>query len=76
MKRILLTTALVFAAAGTASAMNTATDLSPTDRAEILRYVPNADLSNLTSEQVAILSATLYNGDNNEVGGHIRAILN
>lgn len=76
MKRILLSAALVLAAAGTASAMTSTTELTPNDRAAVLRYVPNADLSNLTSAQVAALSTTLYTGDNREVGGQIRAILN
>ncbi len=75
MKRILLSAALLAAAAGAASAMTSPTELSGPDRAEAERLVPNGDFSNLSTEQVGAIAAIL-NSDEDSRGGQIRAILN
>ena len=76
MKRIILAAlaAAIFAPATFAEVPQQL--LSATDRAEILRIVPSADLSALTPAQAAALAAVLYNGEHHARGGQIRAILN
>lgn len=75
MKRILLTTALVFATTGAAFAVNDPADLSGPDRAAAERLVPNGDFDNLTAAQVGAIRGILY-GDDSHRGGQIRAVLN
>lgn len=53
--------------------------LSQTEQAEILRLVPDADLSNITMSQAAALSSILSEKtyqQKKSKGGAIRAILN
>lgn len=75
MKRILTASALILAgiAASTASAM--AAELTGTDRAEVLRLVPGADIDTLSSGDVNAIKGILHGDDRNR-GGQIRAILN
>ncbi|MGB7269503.1 MAG: hypothetical protein WBC90_08270 [Albidovulum sp.] len=78
MKRLILTTVAIAALAPAAFAM-TAHDqlLTNGDLAEIKRYVPDADLSNLTYAELAALANALDAADRGSaVGGSIRAILN
>lgn len=78
MKRLILTTVAIAALAPAAFAM-TAHDqlLTKSDLAEIKRYVPDADLSNLThAELVALANALDATDRGSAVGGNIRAILN
>ncbi|MEZ5799154.1 MAG: hypothetical protein R3D63_17755 [Paracoccaceae bacterium] len=43
---------------------------------EIRLHVPNADLSDLTPDQVRALSALLYNGEGFDLSYRIRSVLN
>jgi len=75
MKRILALALVTLAtAAGAASAMTT-TELSESSKAEVRRFVPNADLSSLTVAQAGAIEAILYGGDNDARGAKIRAVL-
>jgi hypothetical protein len=49
--------------------------LTPADRADVLRYAPDADLDNLSPAQVNALSAALHDGDGLSIEADIRAIL-
>lgn len=79
MKSLMITTALIVAAASSAMANVSATDLPATTKAEVVAFVPNADLSNLTIAQVAQFNALFSNSDMRRAGenpaGAIRAIL-
>lgn len=75
MKRILLSTALILSAAGSAMAMTTHGDLTGPARHEAERIVPGGDFDNLTSAEVNAIENILA-GDNDNRGAQIRAILN
>jgi len=75
MKRIALATVALLVIASTASAQNWTNSLSLADEQEIRMYVPNADLGNLTTDQVGRLQLTLHGGDGAGRGGFIRSIL-
>jgi hypothetical protein len=49
--------------------------LSPSERYELRIHVPNADLSDLTPDQVKALSALLHNGDGFDMSYAIRSVL-
>ena len=67
MKTLIASTAMIVALAGSASAMTTAKDtLTSLEKAEASRFVPNADLDNLTAEQVDGIRASLFNGEDND----------
>jgi hypothetical protein len=74
MKRIILSLAALSLSAGIASAMTSSSDLSGSEEHEVRRFVPNAELDNLTSAQVHAIRAVLY-GDNDHRAGTIRSIL-
>ncbi|MCT8331424.1 hypothetical protein [Albidovulum sediminis] len=77
MKNLVLSALLLGLAAPAAFAYSADGQTLPsTDRAEIKRIVPNANLDNLTADQAAALGAALYSGDQSERAGSIRAILN
>ena len=76
MKRIVLAALAAATFAPVAFAKPPQPLLSATDRAEVLRIVPSADLSALTPAQAAALAAIIYSGDRHARGGQIRAILN
>ena len=79
MKRLMITTALIVAAASSAMASISSTDLPATTKADVVAFVPGADLSNLTVAQVAQFNALFANSDMLRAGenpaGAIRAIL-
>ena len=79
MKRFIIATALTLAAASSAMATSTQTTLPGTLQFEIRALVPNADLSNLTTAQVAqfygLFSSSDNSGSGNDTAGQIRAIL-
>ncbi|HQY42732.1 MAG TPA: hypothetical protein PK450_01035 [Paracoccaceae bacterium] len=69
--------AMIALSAAPAAFASTSQILSNSDRAEITRIVPGADLSNLTLAQAGALASALNNDESgNAVGGQIRAILN
>ena len=78
MTRLLL--ALAALAATAAFADSDQQLLSDSDKAEIRRIVPGADLSHLTLAQAGALATALHaSGDHHRqtaIGGEIRAILN
>lgn len=77
MKNLVLSALLFGLAAPAAFAYSPDSQTLPaTDRAEIKRIVPNANLDSLTADQAAALGAVLYTGDQSERAGSIRAILN
>ena len=76
MKRILLASAVILGTTGVASAMTHPGELTNVEKFEVRHYVPNADLTNLTTAQANAISAILSSGSDNERGGEIRAILN
>jgi len=49
--------------------------LTATEEYEIRQYVPDADLSDLTSAQVGALSSALHHGDGFDIAPRIRSIL-
>lgn len=80
MKRILISTALILAAAGSASAMVSPNQLSSHVKYQVHTKVPGADLSGLTTAQVAAIE-NIFSGSGNDsagenVRGQIRTILN
>ena len=79
MKRLMITTALIVAAASSAMASISSTTLPATTKADVVTFVPGADLSNLTVAQVAQFNALFANSDMLRAGenpaGAIRAIL-
>ncbi|MES2844281.1 MAG: hypothetical protein V4747_04565 [Pseudomonadota bacterium] len=81
MKRILLATALTIATVASASAMTmTPTGLSSNVVSEIQRLVPGADLTNISTAQLAEINGLFANSDNLNAGnnprGALKAILN
>lgn len=80
MKRILLATALIAATSAGAFAQTSSIMLSSALEAQIMTYVPNADLSNLTSSQYARLVTLFASSDNLRAGenptGAVKVILN
>lgn len=50
--------------------------LTAIEEAEIRRYAPEADLSNLSSAQVGALSNALHSGDGFDIPAQIYSILN
>lgn len=50
--------------------------LTVIEQAEIRRYAPDADLSNLTSAQVGALSNALHSGEGFDIPTQIYSILN
>lgn len=79
MKRILLATALIGATVTGAFAQATPVMLSSAVEAQILSYVPNADLSNLTTSQYARFVSLFSSSDNLRSGenpaGAVKVIL-
>ena len=49
--------------------------LTAAEEQDIRRYVPGADLSDLTPAQVGALSAELHHGDGFDTGPRLRSIL-
>jgi hypothetical protein len=80
MKRILLATAIVATTAAGAFAQSTPAMLTSAIEAQIMTYVPNADLSNLTTSQYARLVSLFSSSDNLRAGenptGAVKVILN
>ncbi|MFT7058427.1 MAG: hypothetical protein ACJASV_000928 [Pseudorhodobacter sp.] len=82
MKRILLTSALIIAAAtGTVSAQPAQNQLSVSQRQIVHSYLPNADLDNLRAIQVSAISAAIVNRDSDffksqVFGDRVKIILN
>ncbi|MCJ7872873.1 hypothetical protein Q4577_08785 [Marinovum sp. 2_MG-2023] len=74
MKNIIAITALALAGfATTASAM---TQSTTGNLQQIERYAPNADLSNLSDERVALILATIHSGDSDsEVRSTVRSLV-
>ncbi|GAB1361673.1 hypothetical protein MASR1M32_09090 [Rhodobacter sp.] len=50
--------------------------LTAIEQAEIRRYAPDADLTDLTPAQVGALSNALHSGDGFDIPGQIYSILN
>ena len=79
MKRIILSAILAATAAGSASAMTTEDQLVGGNRAEIMRLVPGADLSNLSNIQLAAITSLFSNHENlrsgNNPAGALKVIL-
>lgn len=80
MKRIALVTALVAATATGAFAQQAPVALPSAIQSQILAWVPDADLSNLTNVQYAQLVSLFASSDNlrsgNDPAGQIKVILN
>jgi hypothetical protein len=81
MKRFVLATALVTASAFGASAQEVApVQLSSAIQSQILAWVPDADLSNLTNSQYARLVTLFSKSENLRAGenpvGQVQVILN
>jgi hypothetical protein len=80
MKRIALVTALVAATASGAFAQQAPVELSSAIQSQILTWVPDADLSNLTNSQYARLVSLFASSDNLGAGdnpiGQVKVILN
>ena len=80
MKRILLATAIVATTAAGAFAQSTPVMLTSAIEAQVMTYVPGADLSNLTTSQYARLVSLFASSDNLRAGenptGAVKVILN
>jgi hypothetical protein len=85
MKKLAMASVLALATAGSAFAMTGATLNSPAElnshyRGLVLQFVPAADLSNLTVQQVALIQSYLADSDNRSSGsnpaGYIQNVLN
>lgn len=80
MKRIALVTALVAATATGAFAQQSPVQLSSAIQSQILNWVPDADLSNLTNAQYARIVTLFSSSDNlragNDPAGQVKVILN
>ncbi len=80
MKRFLLASALIAAAATGAIAQTSTVELTSATTGQILQWVPNADLSNLTTMQYAQIVSLFANADNlrtgNDPAGQVKVILN
>lgn len=79
MKRIALVTAFVAATASGAFAQQAPVPLSSAITSQIMAWVPNADLSNLTNAQYAQLVSLFANSDNlrsgNDPAGQVKVII-
>ncbi|MGB8813150.1 MAG: hypothetical protein WCC57_08190 [Paracoccaceae bacterium] len=75
MKNLLISAALILAAAGSASAMNATDTLSGPDAFTVRLLVPGADVDNLTSAQVGSIGLILSSNDSAR-GAQIRSVLN
>lgn len=75
MKTFLAASALILAAAGSASALTAPTGLSSFDRHELRQAVPGLEIGALSTTEVNAI-VTILNGDNRNKGAEIRAILN
>ncbi len=75
MKRFITATAILLSLGSSAFAMASNGHLSTSDAMEARKYVPGADFSGLTSAQLHAIANVLY-GDDENVGGQIRSILN
>lgn len=75
MKRLMIATALVLTAAGTASAVTDPGELSAPARMEAQRLVPNGDFDNLSAAQADAIRSIL-SSDEDARGGQIRSVLN
>jgi hypothetical protein len=80
MKRLILASALIAAATTGAIAQTSSVALTSATAAQILQWVPNADLSNLTTMQYAQIVSLFANGENLRTGndpiGQVKVILN
>jgi invasion protein IalB len=80
MKRFALAAALVAATAAGAFAQQSSVPLSSAISTQIMAWVPNADLSNLTNAQYAQIVSLFANSDNLRTGndpvGQVKVILN
>lgn len=74
MKRFITATAILLALGSSATAMVANDGLSPADTMAARNYVPNADLSSLTSVQAQAIANALH-GDDRNIGAQIRSIL-
>ncbi len=79
MKRIVLATALLAAAASGAFAQQAPVQLSSAIQSQIMTWIPGADLSNLTNAQYAQIVSLFANSDNlrtgNNPAGQVKTIL-
>ena len=80
MKRIALASALVVAAVSGAFAQQAPVQLSSAIQSQIMSWIPDADLSNLTNVQYAQIVSLFSNSANLSAGenpaGAVKAILN
>lgn len=80
MKRILLATALIAAASTGAFAQTASVALSSAIQTQIQAWVPNADLSNITTSQYARIVSLFASSENlragNDPAGQVKIILN
>lgn len=80
MKRIALVSALLAATATGAFAQQAPVELSSAIQSQILTWIPDADLSNLTNSQYAQIVSLFASSDNlragNDPSGQVKAILN
>jgi hypothetical protein len=80
MKRIALVAALVAATASGAFAQQAPVELSSAIQSQILSWIPDADLSNLTTSQYARIVSLFATSENLRAGndpvGQVKIILN
>ena len=76
MKRIAIAALVATLVAPAAFATQFPQLLTNNDISEIRAVAPNADLSNLTFDQAARLSAALHGGKGTHLGAEVRSILN
>ncbi len=80
MKRFILASALIAAAATGAVAQTAPVMLSSAIQSQIMTWIPGADLSNLTNAQYAQIVSLFSNSDDLSAGsnpsGAVKAILN
>lgn len=80
MKRLALVTALIAATATGALAQQATVPLTSAVQSQILSWIPDADLSNLTNSQYARIVSLFASSDNlragNDPAGQVRIILN
>jgi hypothetical protein len=80
MKRILLATALVAASSVGAFAQQASVPLSSATASQILAWIPDADLSNLSTSQYAQIVTMFSSSENLRAGenpvGQLKVILN
>lgn len=79
MRKFLLTSALIVTTATGAIAQTSPVALTSAVQAQIMAWVPNADLNNLTTSQYARIVYLFANSDNLRVGndpvGQVKVIL-